>query len=128
MSISINGNKNETELERAVANLYAKLGYESSVTRGSGDQGIDIILKKNGRTIVVQCKAHKKPVGPHVIRDLYGTFIKSNADEAFLVSLAGCTSGVIEYVKGLPIKLVCIEDIIEMQKQIKLIPSRNTQA
>lgn len=69
-------------LEQEVASLYTKQGFKCALTSGSGDGGVDLILRRDGRTIIVQCKAHRKPVGPHVIRDLHGTLIKSKADEA----------------------------------------------
>lgn len=105
------------EFEREVASLYTRLGYATSLTSGSGDGGIDIIMHKDGKTIIVQCKAHKKPAGPHVIRDLYGTLVNSKADAAILASLAGCTSGVREFIKDKPITLICEDDLIRMQKQ-----------
>jgi Restriction endonuclease len=109
---SLNGKRFEVEL----AKLYQKMGYRTSLTPASGDGGIDIVLSKNGRTTIVQCKAHKKPVGPHTVRDLYGTLVSSNADEAILASISGFTSGVVSYAQDKPIRLVSLDDIIRMQK------------
>ena len=95
------------------------------VSQTTADKGIDIILKKNGKTIVVQCKAHKKPVSPHVVRDLYGTLVDSQADEAILASISGFTSGVREFVIGKPISLISLEDIIHIQKKITLDKDNN---
>jgi hypothetical protein len=112
---SLSGKRFEHEL----AFLYSKLGYEVEFPkRGEPDRGIDIVLKKGGKTIIVQCKAHKKPVGPHIVRDLHGTLIKAKADEAILASISGFTSGVIEYTCGLPINLISLEEILLMRKKI----------
>lgn len=112
---SLSGKQFEYEL----AFLYQKLGYKVEFPRrGAPDRGIDIILKKDGKTIIVQCKAHKKRVSPHVVRDLHGTLIKAKADEAVLASISGFTSGVREYTGGIPIKLISLEDIIRMRRQI----------
>lgn len=112
--LSLNGRMFETELAR----LYTAFGYRASLTPPSGDRGVDIVLEKDGKTTIVQCKAHKKPVGPHVVRDLHGAMINSNADEAILASISGFTKGVIAYVQDKPIRLVSLQDIIQMQKTI----------
>lgn len=113
--MSLAGRRFEYEL----AFLYSKLGYKVEFPkRREPDKGIDFTLKKDEKTIIVQCKAHKNPVSPHVIRDLYGTMINSKADEAILASISGFTSGVKEYALGKPIDLVSLEDIIRMRKKI----------
>lgn len=114
--LSLSGKRFEQEL----AYLYSKLGYKIQLTPTTADKGIDIILKKNGKTIVVQCKAHKKPVSPHVVRDLYGTLVDSQADEAILASISGFTSGVKDFVVDKPIGLISLEDIIYIQKKLSL--------
>jgi hypothetical protein len=112
---SLGGKRFEYEL----AYLYHELGYEVKLPkRGQPDKGVDFSVFKDGKKIIVQCKAHQKPVGPHVIRDLYGTLASSKADEAILASISGFTSGVREYALGKPIYLVSLEDIIRMRKQI----------
>lgn len=51
--------------ENEAASLFRKLGYQAEVTTMSGDQGIDIALTgQDDELVVVQCKQHKKPVGP----------------------------------------------------------------
>lgn len=112
--LMLGGKKFEVEL----AYLYSKLGYKVNLTPDKADQGIDIKLEKNDKKIIVQCKAHKNPVGPHIVRDLYGTLIHSKTDEAILASISGFTSGVREYVKEKPIKLISLDDIINMQKEL----------
>lgn len=111
---SLSGKRFEQEL----ANLYSRLGYIVSLTPTTGDKGIDLILQKNEKEIIVQCKAHKKPVGPNVARELYGTLMAYKAHQAILASISGFSPGVREFVKSKPIKLICLQDIIYMQKTI----------
>lgn len=101
--------------EQELAALYTKSGFKARLMPAGGDGGVDIVLEKNGKTTIVQCKAHKSPVGPHVARDLYGTLIHFEASEAILASISGFTSGVRAYVEGKPIKLLGLDEIIEMQ-------------
>ena len=62
---------NGREFEKELANIYDMKGYTVELTPPSGDQGIDIVLHKQGIKKIVQCKAHSKPVGPAIARDLF---------------------------------------------------------
>jgi Restriction endonuclease len=101
--------------EKELANLYRALGYEASLTTWSGDDGVDIQLRKDGKSIVVQCKAHNKPVGSPTVRELFGSLHHFKADEAILACTGGFTSSAINFAKGKPIKLIKLEDILVMQ-------------
>lgn len=101
------------EIELAV--LYRKLGYQTILTNTTNDRGIDIILKRDGQTKIVQCKRHNKPVGPAVARELYGAMISCEADGAILACTSGFTVGVHAFVYNKPIELVGMDEILEMQ-------------
>ncbi len=85
------------QFERELGTLYRNLGYRVQSTPTSGDQGIDLILRKGGKTTVVQCKSHKQPVGPAVARELYGALVASGANDAILASTGGFTRGVRDF-------------------------------
>ena len=107
--MSLNG----AEFERELAALCRNMGYSVQSTPSSGDQGVDLILNNpaTGKTIVVQCKSHKAPVGPAIARELYGSLIHSRADSAVLACTGGFTRGVYEFVRGKPIALVSASDL-----------------
>jgi restriction system protein len=88
------------QFEHELAQLFSRTGYQVYVTPISGDEGIDIVMRKDDKKIVVQCKAHQNPVGPGVVRELYGAMMHANANEAILASLGGFTQGVLAFVKG----------------------------
>ena len=94
------------EFEQELGTLYRYLGYRVESTPSSGDQGVDLILRKNGKTTVVQCKSHQAPVGPAVARELLGSLVASGADNAILACTGGFTRGVKEFVRGKRIALV----------------------
>jgi len=100
--------------EHEVAALLTRLGHRVRLTPVTGDRGVDIFVDDG---TIIQCKAHKTPVGPAVARELYGTLKDHNVRRAVLVSKAGFTSGVHEFVKGKPISLWDIHALIAMQKQ-----------
>lgn len=103
------------EFERQVASLYSVQGYSSQVTRGSGDGGVDIYLSKDGIRYAVQCKNHKKPIGPSAVRDLYGAMTHGQITRGIFISSGGYTTGAKEFAHN-KIELLDIHDVIRMHK------------
>jgi len=109
------------EFEEALACLYFDIGYDVKITKGSGDEGVDLFLRKDERVIVVQCKGHGKPIGVGAIRDLYGAMIHFEADSAILACPCGFTVGVIKFASDKPIQLISASDLVEMVETNKEI-------
>jgi len=102
--------------ERELGAAFSRQGFSVELTPASGDQGIDIILRRGGRKTIVQCKATTKPVGPAVARELYGTLQASGADDAILAATGGVTTGVREFIRGKPITVMTLTDIIRLHQ------------
>lgn len=102
------------QFEQELGALFRHLGFDVESTPKTGDQGIDLLLRKDGKTTVVQCKAHQSPVGPAIIRDLYGTMVAFGADNAVLACTGGFTKGVREFAQGKPIILYSATDIARL--------------
>ena len=105
------------EFERELGKLYRGRGYGVDWTPTSGDQGINIIPKRNGKTTVVQCKAHKRPAGPAVARELFGSMVAYGADNAILACTEGFTDGVVKFARGKPIDLISAWNIVRMAEE-----------
>lgn len=90
-----------------------------------GDRGIDLLLKDNDKTIIIQCKAFKNYVSAGVVRELYGTLINEKADEAWLVVTSGFYRGAKEFAYDKPIRLLTIRDLIKLQPNESLKPTQN---
>lgn len=103
-----------TDFELAVGDLFIDKGYEVWTTRATGDQGVDLFLEKDGKKVVVQCKTHKKVLGPNSVRDLYGAMTAQQADEAFLVAPSGFSAATKAFCRDKPIKLFDIDDLTKM--------------
>jgi hypothetical protein len=98
--------------ERQLAELLRQEGWISTATRGSGDEGVDLILTAGQVKVVVQCKAHSKPIGPGPVRELFGTLVHQGATEAWLVSTAGFSSAARAWAAGKNIRLLTISEIL----------------
>ncbi len=102
------------EFEKEVGLLFEKHGFSSKVTKGSGDGGIDILLVRDKKHYVVQCKRYATKVGPAPVRDLYGTMISENHFGAFLVCPSGFSEKAFEFAKGKNIQFIGLKRIMEM--------------
>jgi HJR/Mrr/RecB family endonuclease len=102
------------QFERELANLYRARGYDVKYTGGSGDEGVDLILRIGEKRIIVQCKSIKSYVSPGAVRDLYGTLMHQKADEAWLITTSGFYSGARGFARGKPIRLFTIGEILRI--------------
>ncbi len=122
------------QFEKEVAKVFRDLGYMATVTKASGDGGVDIILNKDGKRIAVQCKHHAKPVGPNDVRALMGVLYSQNFDAGIFVSLNGFTQSV--YTEFLHSKsdkkldligINKIKELVAKAERMKDRPSQNYQ-
>lgn len=100
------------EFERFVADIFRRTGYSAELTAATGDHGIDVILRKLGKVIVVQCKQWDGAVGEPVLRDFYGSMVASRADAGFVVTTSNFTSQAEAFVKDKPIELYDVDAIV----------------
>ena len=74
-------NMDGEQFERFCARLLIKNGYEDvSITKGSGDQGIDIIAFRDNIKYGIQCKCYSTDIGNSAVQEVFAgkTFYKCN--------------------------------------------------
>lgn len=60
------------DFEYFCADLLEKRGFlDVEVTKGSGDNGVDILAEKDGVTYAIQCKRYDEPVGVKAVQEAY---------------------------------------------------------
>ena len=103
------------EFEEETAKIFRLNGYKAEVTRKTADGGIDILMYKDDKKIIVQCKHYSDPVGVSVARELNGLKDDFKADELILVASSGVTKASIDFIRNKPyFKIYNLEDIIRM--------------
>jgi len=108
---SLDGISFEIEAAKLLANKNIMVQH----TGGSGDHGIDMRLRIENKSIIVQCKAFNKYLSAGYVRELYGTLLDDKADEAWLITTQGYYKGAKDFAMGKPIRLFTIWDIINME-------------
>lgn len=107
--------------EREIGKLYERLGYNVKIRGGANDGGIDLEIDDNKTRTAIQCKAHRKPIGPGVIREFSGSMDHANFSRGILICPSGFTRGVYQYTGGGRIQLIHVEDLVKMYDKVKPI-------
>lgn len=102
------------EIELAI--VFEGLGYDVRHTGRAGDGGIDLVISRDGPETIVQCKAHKRPIGPGPVRDLYGAMIAGKVQEAWLVTTNGFSRTARDFAKGKRIRLLKVREILKADR------------
>lgn len=114
-------NMNWRRFEIFSAKLFALTGdYTYEITPKTNDKGKDVILKKRGETVYLECKHHKKKIGREVAQKLCGSMIADNISSGIIVTLNGANNNCLEYcsklekskIAKISIEVVNLEDLI----------------
>ena len=106
------------EFERQIAELYKSFGYKVELTPITSDGGVDLIMNKDERRIIVQCKAHRKNIPIGVARELVASMQDFRAHEGIIVCLEGATKPVLNYIKDKSISVINMNNILEMSRRV----------
>jgi len=97
------------DFEDFVANLFNTIGYETEVTKKTGDYGIDVIAKKEGEIMAIQCKKYQE--GNHVsnreVQRLLGSMQLKDlkANKGILITTSDFTKQAYFQAEDTPIEL-----------------------
>lgn len=101
------------QFELELAALLRRRGCNVQWTGRPGDGGVDLRVTDQRGVIIIQCKAHKKPIGPGAVRDLFGALHHNGCREAWMVSLAGFTDAAREFARDKPVRLLTIAELLQ---------------
>ena len=96
------------QFEALVGEAFRRKGYAVAEMGGGGaDGGIDLVLKKEGETFLVQCKQWKATkVGVTTVRELYGVMAAEGATGGFVVTSGVFTDEARAFAVGRNIELM----------------------
>jgi restriction system protein len=96
------------EFEKFIGEAYRRQGYEVEERGGSGaDEGIDLILRKKGEKVLVQCKHWQAyQVGVNIVRELYGVVAAEGATKGIIVTTGYFTRDAENFAHGKPMLLI----------------------
>ncbi len=91
--VSINDvdSMNGIEFEKFLSNLFAKRNYDVLETKQTGDQGADLVIKRNGETTVVQAKRYESNIGNSAVQEVVASISHYKADKGMVVTNSNFT-------------------------------------
>jgi restriction system protein len=107
--------------EDLLGEAYRRQGYKVEETLGGGpDGGVDLILGRDGKVTLVQCKRwNGAPVGVRQVRELYGVLHDRGASAAKLVATTSFTPDAVAFAKGKPIELVDSKALLHLIRNVQ---------
>ena len=97
------------EFEEFIGEAYKGQGYQVEERGGNEpDGGIDLILRKKGEMVLVQCKKHweAEQVGVKIVRELYGVVAAEGATKGIVVTTGYFTRDAEIFAHGKPLLLI----------------------
>jgi restriction system protein len=96
------------EFEEFVGSIFTKMGYAVEVTGGLDDGGVDLIVKKDGKTSLVQCKQYRvSKVSLSMVRDFYGAMNANlNFEAGYFIITGMFTLEARHFADDKPIELI----------------------
>lgn len=109
------------EFEMLVGEAFRRQGYLVEETGlGGADGGIDLILRKNGSTELVQCKQWRsRQIKPAVVREMWGLVDHHRADGAKIVCVGEFTQDAAAFAQGKAIELISGTHLLSMIREVQ---------
>ena len=106
------------DFELLVGEAFRLQGFKVEERGGAeADGGVDVVLRRDGETFLVQCKHWKSlQVSVQVVRELFGVMASQGAAGGYVVTSGTYTAPAREFASGRNIKLV---DGVELARMIR---------
>lgn len=114
------------QFEQLTGEAFRRQGYAVEETGlGGADGGIDLILRKNGKTTLVQCKQwQSRQVGVTIVREMYGLLVHHQAAAVKIVALGNYTDDARRFAQGKPIELIQGSELISTVRSLQTRKAR----
>ena len=111
------------EFEVLITSLLQRFGFQTELTKVTGDGGIDIVASLDrplvGGRYLVQCKrfAPDAPVGASMVREFYGAFVAARgAIKGLFITTSTFSPQAREFAEHLPLELIDGEQLQRLRR------------
>lgn len=105
--------------ETLMRDTFRQQGYRVRETGINGaDGGVDLILHKDGRVTLVQCRQWRtRLVDVKLVREMYGLLVHHHADAVKIIAVGHYTDDAQRFADGKPIELICGNALLAMLRE-----------
>ena len=106
------------QFEAHCAEYLSLKGWKAVTTPATGDQGADVVAKKNGISVVIQCKKYRSKIGNKAVQEVYAARHFYSAQLAVVVSNQQYTKSAKALAERTGILLLHITDLAKLDGYI----------
>lgn len=109
------------DFELLVGEAFRLQGYGVEERGGNApDGGIDLVLRKDGKKTIVQCKRWKSySINVSLVRELFGVMAAEQADACIFVTSGTYTIDAVKFAQGKPIQLIDGEMLVRLVQRVQ---------
>jgi restriction system protein len=112
------GSLSPEQFEEFVAELFEALGFEVDRVGGTGDEGADLLLRRDGLRAIAQCKYHSKGViGSPDLQKFLGAIQHGGGHKGFFVTTRTFSLAAERFAAEHPIELIDGPRLVELVQQ-----------
>jgi restriction system protein len=118
------------DFERVVSEAFRRRGFAvEEIGLGGADGGIDLILRKDGRVDLVQCKQWRtRMVNVSVVREMWGLVSHHKANGVKIVCVGAFTRDAEAFAAEKQIELINGERLLDLIRQVQSHPQAAGEA
>ncbi|TXI09612.1 MAG: restriction endonuclease [Rhizobium sp.] len=106
------------EFENYCAEQLRQHGWKITLTKESGDQGVDLLAKKKQRVVAIQCKRFTAKVGNGAVQEISSGRLHYSADAAVVVTNSSFTKQAIDLARTTGVKLMHYSDLPNLESML----------
>ena len=107
------------DFEHYLAALFKQLGYSVSLTKTSGDYGVDLILRKETAKIIVQAKCYKNKVPIKAVQEISAARSYYETSIAWVITNNYFTQPAINLAEANGVRLIDRKELISLICKVK---------
>ncbi|MCW2305595.1 restriction system protein [Rhodovulum sulfidophilum] len=106
------------EFEEWLAASLKKFGWNTEVTKGSGDQGVDLIATKGETSIAIQAKRYSGKVGNRAVQEVYSGAKHLGISLSAVITTVGFTPSAAVLAQSTGVILLRVDDLPHLDELI----------
>lgn len=102
------------EFEHYIGDLFACLGFDVEVTKGSGDYGVDVICEKGGERIAIQAKRHSQKVNLKAVQEVVAGMKIHKCNKSMVITTSYFSSSALKLASHNHCELVNRDQLVRL--------------
>lgn len=99
------------DFEGLCSQILAENGWKSSLTKGSGDQGADVLAQRGKKKLVLQCKLYNSTVGNKAVQEVISAKVFYGAQMGAVVCVKGYSRSAKQLAAASDIALLTLPEL-----------------